>query len=174
MRSSGLRVRKFSSAAQERAFRWDYARRFSGQRRLAIAIFTALWILFSIRDFPRLNVLDPAHLHHNELILLRVAAAIGMAIPVLFWTPRALDERWAVGLLSVWTISCWFATLRMLQFYPGDLGWREVYPVLLFSLFLIFMAFRLRVITAAWLMGICVCSYLVMLYFKPDRTAAHR
>ncbi|MBB6200835.1 signal transduction histidine kinase/CheY-like chemotaxis protein [Paraburkholderia fungorum] len=55
----------------------------------------------------------------------------------------------------------------MLQFYPGDLGWREVYPVLLFSLFLIFMAFRLRVITAAWLMGICVCSYLVMLYFKP-------
>ncbi|XUW93824.1 hybrid sensor histidine kinase/response regulator (plasmid) [Burkholderia sp. M6-3] len=55
----------------------------------------------------------------------------------------------------------------MLQFYPGDLGWREVYPVLLFSLFLIFMAFRLRVITAAWLIGICVVGYLVMLYFKP-------
>ncbi|MFM0260504.1 hybrid sensor histidine kinase/response regulator [Paraburkholderia sediminicola] len=167
MRSSGLRVRRFSSAAQERAFRWDYARRFSGQRRLAIAIFTALWVVFSIRDFCRLDLLDPTHLHHNELILLRVAGAIGMTIPVLFWTPRALDERWAVGLLGVWTISCWFSCLRMLQFYPGDLGWREVYPVLLFCLFLIFMAFRLRVITAAWLIGICVVSYLIMLYFKP-------
>ncbi|WP_089165407.1 hybrid sensor histidine kinase/response regulator [Caballeronia sordidicola] len=167
MRSSGLKVRRFSSAAQERAFRWDYARRFSGQRRLAIAIFTALWVVWSIRDFCRLNVLDPAHLHHNELIFLRVAGAIGMTIPVLLWTPRALDERWAVGLLSVWTISCWFTALRMLQFYPGDLGWREVYPVLLFSLFVIFMAFRLRVITAAWLIGICVVSYLIMLYFKP-------
>ncbi|WP_144147032.1 hybrid sensor histidine kinase/response regulator [Paraburkholderia sp. BCC1884] len=167
MRSSGLRVRRFNSAAQERAFLRDYARRFSGQRKLAIAIFTALWVVFSIRDFGRLGALDPAHLHHNELILLRVAGTIGMTIPVLFWTPRALDERWAVGLLSLWTISCWFATLRMLQFYPGDLGWREVYPVLMFSLFLIFMAFRLRVITAAWLIGICVVSYLIMLYFKP-------
>ncbi|MFM0341203.1 hybrid sensor histidine kinase/response regulator [Paraburkholderia fungorum] len=167
MRSSGLRVRRFSSAAQERAFRMDYARRFFGQRRLAITIFTALWVVFSIRDFSRLNVLDPAHLHHNELILLRVAGAIGMTLPVLFWTPRALDERWAVGLLSVWTISCWFTTLRMLQFYPGDLGWREVYPVLMFSLFVIFMAFRLRVITAASLIGICIVSYLIMLYFKP-------
>src|SRR5580658_7048003 len=167
MRSSGLRVRRFSSPAQERAFRWDYARRFSGQRRLAIAIFTALWVVWSIRDFCRLNVLDPFHLHHNELIFLRVAGAIGMTIPVLFWTPRALDERWAVGLLGVWTISCWFTALRMLQFYPGDLGWREVYPVLMFCLFVIFMAFRLRVITAAWLIGICVVSYLIMLYFKP-------
>jgi signal transduction histidine kinase/CheY-like chemotaxis protein len=167
MRSSGLTVRRFSSAAQEHAFRRDYARRFFGQRRLAITIFTALWVIFSIRDLGRLDVLDPAHLHHNELILLRVSGAVGMAIPALFWTPRALNERWAVGLLSIWTISCWFTTLRMLQFYPGDLGWREVYPVLLFSLFLIFMAFRLRVITAAWLIGICVVSYLVMLYFKP-------
>jgi signal transduction histidine kinase/CheY-like chemotaxis protein len=90
-----------------------------------------------------------------------------MAIPVLIWTPRALDERWAVGLLGVWTISCWFTTLRMLQFYPGDLGWREIYPVLLLCLFVIFMAFRLRVITAAWLIGICIVSYLIMLYFKP-------
>jgi hypothetical protein len=85
MRSSGLKVRRFSSVAQERAFRWDYARRFSGQRRLAIAIFTALWVVWSIRDFCRLNVLDPAHLHHNELIFLRVAGAIGMTIPVLLW-----------------------------------------------------------------------------------------
>ncbi|WP_429298102.1 hybrid sensor histidine kinase/response regulator [Paraburkholderia sp. GAS199] len=126
-----------------------------------------MWIVFSIRDFSRLAVLDPAHLHHNELIILRVVGAMGMLIPVLLWTPRALDERWAVGLLSVWTISCWFTALRMLQFYPGDLGWREVYPVLMFSLFLIFMAFRLRVMTAAWLIGICIVSYLIMLYFKP-------
>ncbi|QGZ66230.1 hybrid sensor histidine kinase/response regulator [Paraburkholderia acidisoli] len=167
MRSSGLTVRKFKSAAQERAFRRDYARRFSGQRRLAIAIFTALWFLFCFRDYYRLNLLDPDHLHHNELIFLRVAAAIGMTIPVLIWTPRALDERWAVRLLTLWTLSCWFAALRMLQFYPGDIGWREIYPVLMFSLFVIFMAFRLRVITAAWLIGICVVSYLVMLYFKP-------
>jgi signal transduction histidine kinase/CheY-like chemotaxis protein len=165
MRSSDLRVRRFSSAAQERAFQWDYARRFSGQRRLAIAIFTALWVVWSIRDFCRLNVLDSSHLHHNELIFLRVAGAIGMTVPVLFWTPRALDERWAVGLLSLWTISCWFTALRTLQLYPGDLGWREVYPVLMFCLFVIFMAFRLRVIT--WLIGICVVSYLIMLYFKP-------
>lgn len=167
MRSAGLRVRRFNSAAQEHAFRCDYARRFSGQRRLAIMIFTGLWIVFSIRDFYRLDVLDPAHLHHSELIFLRVAGAIGMVIAVLFWSPRALDERWAVALLSVWTISCWFTTIRMLQFYPGDLGWREMYPVLMFSLFLIFMAFRLRVVTAVWLIGLCVVSYLIMLYFKP-------
>ena len=112
MRSSGLRVRRFSSAAQERAFRMDYARRFFGQRRLAITIFTALWVAFSIHDFGRLDVLDPSHLHHNELILLRVAGAIGMTVSVLLWSRRALDERWAVGLLSAWTISCWFAVLR--------------------------------------------------------------
>lgn len=146
----------------------DYARRFSGQRRLAIAIFTALWIAFSIRDFWRLDALDPVHLHHNELILLRIAGTIGMTVPVLLWTPRALEERWAVGLLSVWTVTCWFAVLRMVQIYPGDLAWREAYPILTFSLFMIFMAFRLRVITAAWLIGLCVVSYLVMLYFKPS------
>ena len=160
-------MRRFSSAAQERAFRWDYARRFSGQRRLAIAIFTALWVVFSIRDFPRLNVLDPAHLQHTELIFLRVAGAIGMTVPVLLWSPRAFDERWAVGLLSVWTFSCWFAALRLVEVYPGDLAWREAYPILTFALFMIFMAFRLRAITAAWLIGLCVVSYLVMLYFKP-------
>src|ERR1700744_1200965 len=99
MRSSGIRVRKFSSAAKEHAFLSDYARRFFSQRRLAMGLFTALWVAFCIRDSYRFNVLDPAHLHHNELILLRVTGAIGMAIPVLLWTPRALDEHWAVGLL---------------------------------------------------------------------------
>ena len=146
----------------------DYARRFFGQRRLAIAIFTSLWVVFSIHDFRRLDVLDPAHLQHTELIFLRVAGAIGMTVPVLLWSPRAFDERWAVGLLSVWTFSCWFAALRMVEVYPGDLAWREAYPILTFSLFTIFMAFRLRAITAAWLIGLCVVSYLVMLYFKPS------
>ncbi|WNC93988.1 hybrid sensor histidine kinase/response regulator [Paraburkholderia sp. FT54] len=146
----------------------DYARRFFGQRRLAIAIFTGLWVVFSIHDVGRLAVLDPSHLHHKELLLLRIAGTIGMAVPVLLWSPRALDERWAVGLLSVWTICCWFAVLRMVQIYPGDLAWREAYPILTFALFMIFMAFRLRVITAAWLIGLCVVSYLIMLYLKPS------
>jgi signal transduction histidine kinase/CheY-like chemotaxis protein len=165
MRSSGFGVRRFRSAAQERAFRMDYAQRFSGQRRLAITIFTALWIVFSFRDFGRLDILDPAHLHHNELIFVRVAAAIGMGVSVLLWTPRARDERWAVGLLCMWTLSAWLATLRMLQIV--DLPWHEHYSILTLTLFTIFMAFRLRVITAAWLVGLCVASYLLMLFFQP-------
>ncbi|PRX84688.1 signal transduction histidine kinase [Paraburkholderia sp. BL25I1N1] len=165
MRSSGLWVRRFRLAAQERAFRMDYARRFSGQRRLAIAIFTALWIVFSIRDFGRLDILDPTYLHHNELIFVRTAAAIGMGVAVLLWTPRALDERWAVGLLCMWTLSAWLATLRMLQIV--DLPWHEHYSILTLTLFTIFMAFRLRAITAAWLVGLCVASYLLMLYLQP-------
>jgi signal transduction histidine kinase/CheY-like chemotaxis protein len=143
----------------------DYAQRFSGQRRLAIAIFTALWIVFSIRDFGRIDLLDPTYLHHNELIFVRTAAAIGMGVAVLLWSPRALDERWAVGLLSVWTLSAWFATLRMLQIV--DLPWHEHYSILTLTLFTIFMAFRLRAITAAWLVGLCVASYLLMLFFQP-------
>jgi signal transduction histidine kinase/CheY-like chemotaxis protein len=166
MRASGFGVRRFASAAQERAFRMDYAQRFSGQRRLAIGIFTALWIAFSIHDFGRLDILDPTYLHHNELMFVRIAAAIGMGVPVLLWTPRALDERWAVGLLSVWTLSAWFCTLRMLQLV--DAPWRhEVHSILTLSLFTIFMAFRLRVITAAWLVGTCVASFLLMLYLQP-------
>jgi signal transduction histidine kinase/CheY-like chemotaxis protein len=143
----------------------DYAKRFSAQRRLAIAIFTGLWIVFCIRDFARLDILDPAQLYHHELIFVRSAAAIGMGVAVLLWTPRALDERWAVGLLSIWTLSAWFATLRMLQIV--DLPWHEHYSILTLTLFTIFMAFRLRVITAAWLVGLCVASYLLMLYLQP-------
>jgi signal transduction histidine kinase/CheY-like chemotaxis protein len=158
-------VRRFRSAVQERAFQMDYAQRFSGQRKLAIAIFTALWIVFSIRDFGRLDILDPAYLHHNELIFVRTAAAIGMGVAVLMWTPRALDERWAVGLLCLWTLSAWLATLRMMQIV--DLPWHEVYSILTLTLFTIFMAFRLRAITAAWLVGLCVASYLLMLFFQP-------
>jgi signal transduction histidine kinase/CheY-like chemotaxis protein len=165
MRSSDLWVSRFRSAAQERAFRVDYAQRFSTQRKLAIAIFTALWIVFSIRDFARLDLLDPAFLHHNELIFVRTAAAVGMSMAVLLWSPRALDERWAVGLLCVWTLSAWLATLRMLQIV--NLPWHEHYSILTLTLFTIFMAFRLRVVTAAWLVGLCVVSYLLMLYLQP-------
>ncbi|MDR5760031.1 ATP-binding protein [Caballeronia sp. LZ035] len=167
MKSSGFGVRKFRSAAQERAFRKDYARRFSAQRLLAIAIFTALWIVFSLMDSRRLNVLDPAHLHHGEILLLRAGGAIGMLVPVLAWTPRALDERWAVALLSLWTFSGWFSVVRLLQIYPGDFPWREAYSILTLSLFMVFTAFRLRAITAAWLIGTCVATFSLMLLFAP-------
>lgn len=164
-RLSGLGVRKFVPATQERAFRMDYGRRFSGQRRLAIGIVTALWIVFSIHDFGRLNQPGPAHLHHkNSFSSESPGRSAGSARAD--GDPRALDESSAVGLLSVWTISCWFAVLRMVQVYPGDLAWREAYPILTFSLFMIFMAFRLRAATVPWLIGFCIVSYLVMLYFK--------
>ncbi|GJH26373.1 hybrid sensor histidine kinase/response regulator [Caballeronia novacaledonica] len=165
MRSSDLWVRRFRSAAQERAFLRDYAQRMSGQRRLAIAIFTALWIVFSIRDFGRIDILDPAHLHHHEIIFARSAAAIGMSVAVVLWTPRALDERWAVGLLCLWTLSAWLATLRLLQIV--DLPWHEHYSILTLTLFTIFMAFRLRVVTTVWLVGLCIASYLLMLFLQP-------
>ncbi|WP_198399003.1 hybrid sensor histidine kinase/response regulator [Caballeronia hypogeia] len=97
---------------------------------------------------------------------MRAAAAIGMGAAVLLWTPRALDdERWAVGLLCLWTLSAWLATLRMLQIV--DLPWHEHYSILTLTLFTIFMAFRLRAITAAWLVGLCVVSYLLMLFLAP-------
>ncbi len=96
---------------------------------------------------------------------MRTAAAIGMGLAVVLWTPRALDERWAVGLLSLWTLSAWLATLRMLQIV--DLPWHEHYSILTLTLFTIFMAFRLRAITAAWLVGLCVASYLLMLFLEP-------
>ncbi|WP_262420078.1 hypothetical protein [Paraburkholderia sp. 31.1] len=48
-----------------------------------------------------------------------------------------------------------------------DLPWHEHYSILTLTLFTIFMAFRLRAITAAWLVGLCVASYLLMLYLQP-------
>jgi hypothetical protein len=95
MTSSRLWVHTFRSAAQERAFRVAYARRFFGQRRLAISIFTALWVVFSLHDLGRLDVLDPAHLHHLELVFLRIAGTVGMAAPVLLW---ALSHSTSAGL----------------------------------------------------------------------------
>src|SRR5471032_23397 len=166
MRSSGFVVRKFRSAALERAFRMDYARRFAGQRRLAATIFTLLWIYLSVRDMWRLDTLDPSNLYH--IAYLRFAAAMGMAVPVwLLWGRRALDERWAVGLLFVWTLSCWFATLRLIEVVPVDFAWRAVFPILTLVLFMIFTSYRLRAITATWLVGLCVVMFHLTLYLWP-------
>jgi hypothetical protein len=96
MRSSGFVVRKFRSAAQERAFRMDYARRYTGQRRLAGASLILIWLAVVVRDWLLLNTLDPSILVHVGYV--RLAGAVGMAVPVwLMWGPRAFDERWAVG-----------------------------------------------------------------------------
>jgi signal transduction histidine kinase len=75
------------------------------------------------------------------------------------WGRRAFDERWAVGLLCVWTLSCWFALLRMMEIYPLVLIFREVFPILIFALFVIFTSFQLRAITAAWLVGLCAVAF---------------
>ena len=65
MRLSGFLVRKFGSAAVERAFRMDYARRYAGQRRLAGASSILIWIIFAGRDWWLLNTLDPSILFHT-------------------------------------------------------------------------------------------------------------
>ncbi|MFM0395177.1 hybrid sensor histidine kinase/response regulator [Paraburkholderia phytofirmans] len=167
MRSSRFLVRKFGSAALERAFRLDYARRYAGQRRLASTLFTLTWIGFSVRDYLwRMDVLDPSRIHHIGYV--RLAGALGMGVAVsLMWGARAFDERWAVGLLSLWTLSCWFALLRMLVIYPRALAVPEIFPVLYLTVFMIFTAFRLRAITAAWLVGICFVTFHLTLYLQP-------
>src|SRR5580658_3093764 len=104
MRSSGFVVRKFRSAAMERAFRMDYARRYAGQRRLACGSLMLIWIVFVVRDWWLLNALDPSILLHVGYV--RLAGAVGMALPLLLmWGPRALDERWSVRLLGVVILS---------------------------------------------------------------------
>jgi signal transduction histidine kinase/CheY-like chemotaxis protein len=167
MRASGFVVRKFRSAALERAFRLDYARHYAGQRRLASTLFTLTWIGFSVRDYLwRMDILDPSHIHHIGYV--RLAAAVGMTAAVwLMWGARAFDERWAVGLHCVWTLSCWFALLRMLVIYPRALAVPEIFPVLYLTVFMIFTAFRLRAITAAWLVGICFVTFHLTLYLWP-------
>ena len=171
MRWSQFVVRKFGSEAVERAFRMDYARRYAGQRRLAGTIFTLMWIAFSIHDYWRLDRLDPGGINHVGLV--QFAGAVGMAIPVwLTWGPRAFDERWAVGLMCVWTLSCWLALMRMIVTYPIDLAIREVFPFLYLTLFVIFTSFRLRAITVAWLVGLCVVTFRMTLYLWPRGSAA--
>jgi signal transduction histidine kinase len=151
-------VRKFRSAAQERAFRMDYARRYAGQRRLAGASLILIWIAVIVRDWLLLNTLDPSILLHVGYV--RLAGVVGMAVPVwLMWGPRAFDERWAVGLLSVVTLSCWFALLGLVNVYPPAKVGLEIFPGFFVVLFLIFTLFRLRAITAAWLVGLCVITY---------------
>ena len=171
MRWSQFVVRKFGSEAVERAFRMDYARRYAGQRRLAGTIFTLMWIAFSIHDYWRLDRLDPGGINHVGLV--QLAGAVGMAIPAwLTWGPRAFDERWAVGLMCVWTLSCWLALMRMIVTYPIDLAIREVFPFLYLTLFVIFTSFRLRAITVAWLVGLCVVTFRMTLYLWPRGSAA--
>jgi signal transduction histidine kinase len=158
MRSSGFVVRKFRSAAMERAFRMDYARRYAGQRRLAGASLILIWIVVVVRDWLLLNTLDSNTLLHVGYV--RLAGAVGMAVPVwLMWGPRALDERWAVRLLGMVTLSCWFALLGLVKVYPAARIGQEIFPGFFVVLFLIFTLFRLRAITAAWLVGLCVVTY---------------
>jgi signal transduction histidine kinase len=158
MRSSGFVVRKFKSAAQERAFRMDYARRYAGQRRLAGAIFILIWITGTVRDWLLLNTLDPSIVLHVGYV--RLAGAVGVAVPVwLMWGPRAFDERWAVRLLCAVTMSCWFELLGLVNVYPPTRIESEIVPAFYNALFLVFTLFRLRAITAAWLVGLCVVTF---------------
>ncbi|MGF6505526.1 hypothetical protein [Paraburkholderia sp. 32] len=127
MKLSGFVVRKFASADLERAFRTDYARRYAGQRRLAGAASLLLWILFARRDWWLLTRVDPGIIFHVGY--LRLAGAVGMAVPIcLMWGPRAFDERWVVGLLCVWMLSCWFTLLQLMELYPGGLGFPGSIP----------------------------------------------
>ena len=158
MRFSGFLVRKFGSAAVERAFRVDYARRYASQRRLAGASLILIWTAVAIRDWMLLKTLDPSILSHVAYV--RLSGAVGMALPLwLMWGPLAFDERWAVRLLCVVTLSCWFALLGLVNIYPPVRVGKEIFPGFFVALFLIFTLFRLRTITAAWLVGICVVTY---------------
>jgi hypothetical protein len=127
--------------------------------------------IFSVRDLCRMDMLDPGNIHH--LVYVRIAGAVGMSVPVwLIWGQCAFDERWAVGLLSVWTLSCWFTLMRMMEIYPLPLAFREICSIITFALFLIFTSFRLRAITAFWLVGLCVVSYHLTLYLWPRGNVA--
>src|SRR5471030_2722135 len=164
MRSSGFVVRKFGSAAQERAFRVDYARRYAGQRRLAGASLILIWIVFVGRDWLLLNTLDPNIFLHVGYV--RLAGAVGMAVPVwLMWGPRAFDERWAVGLLCIDILSCWFAQLGLMCVYPVTQVFEAISSEFFILTFLILTSFRLRAITAAWLVGLCVVIFRFAFYF---------
>jgi signal transduction histidine kinase len=173
MRPSDFIVRRFRSAALERAFRQDYARRYAGQRRIASAIFTLIWVYFAVRDLSRPDNLDPDNLYHHHLVYLRLATAVVMSVAVgLLWGRRAYDERWAVGLLSIWTLSCWFTLLRQMELALIEMAWRSVFPVLTLVLFMIFTSYRLRAITALWLVLLCVTSFHFTLYWWPRGPAA--
>ncbi|WP_277038477.1 hybrid sensor histidine kinase/response regulator [Caballeronia mineralivorans] len=142
----------------ERAFRMDYARRYAGQRRLAGAGSILMWIMFVGRDWWLLNALDPSILF--DIGYVRLAGVVGMAVPIwLMWGPRGLDERWAVRCLFLGTLSSWLALLGLMMLYPIALAGREIFPGFLLILFVIFTSFRLRAITAAWLVGLCAVTF---------------
>jgi signal transduction histidine kinase len=163
MRLSGFLVRKFGSAAVERAFRMDYARRYAGQRRLAGASLILIWIAFVWRDWWLLTAHDPSFLLHVGYV--RLAGAVGMALPLwLMWGPRAFDERRSVRLLCVVILSCWFAQLALMSVYPARWVFEETFPEYFLITFLIFTSFRLRAITAAWLVGLCVVTFRLAIY----------
>src|SRR5471030_2994104 len=163
MRSSGFVVRKFRSAAQERAFRMDYARRYAGQRRLAGVSLMLIWIVFVGRDWLLLNTLDPSILLHVGYV--RLAGAVGMAVPIwLIWGPRAYDERQAVRLLCVVILSCWFAQLGLMSVYPATRVFDAIFSEFFILTFLMFTSFRLRAITAAWLVGLCIVTFRFAIY----------
>ena len=139
----------------------DYARRYAGQRRLAGGSLMLIWIVFVVRDWWLLNALDPSILLHVGYV--RLAGAVGMALPLLLmWGPRAFDERWSVRLLCVVILSCWFALLGLVNLYPPALIGKEIFPGFFVALFLTFTLFRLRAITAAWIVGLCVVTYHLM------------
>jgi len=136
----------------------DYARRYAGQRRLAGAGSILMWIMFVGRDWWLLNALDPSILF--DIGYVRLAGVVGMAVPIwLMWGPRGLDERWAVRCLFLGTLSSWLALLGLMMLYPIALAGREIFPGFLLILFVIFTSFRLRAITAAWLVGLCAVTF---------------
>ena len=148
----------------ERAFRMDYARRYAGQRRLAGASLMLIWAAVVVRDWWLLNALDPSILLHVGYV--RLAGAVGMALPLLLmWGPHALDERWSVRLLGVVILSCWFAQLELMNVYPATRVFEETFPEYFLIIFLIFTSFRLRAITAVWLVALCVVTFRLTIYF---------
>jgi len=141
----------------------DYARRYAGQRRLAGASLILIWIVFVGRDWLLLNTLDPNIFLHVGYV--RLAGAVGMAVPVwLMWGPRAFDERWAVGLLCIVILSCWFAQLGLMSVYPVTQVFEAISSEFFILTFLMLTSFRLRAITAAWLVGLCIVIFRFAFY----------
>jgi len=141
----------------------DYARRYAGQRRLAGVSLMLIWIVFAGRDWLLLNTLDPSILLHVGYV--RLAGAVGMAVPVwLIWGPRAYDERRAVRLLCVVILSCWFAQLGLMSVYPATRVFDAIFSEFFILTFLMFTSFRLRAITAAWLVGLCIVTFRFAIY----------
>jgi signal transduction histidine kinase/CheY-like chemotaxis protein len=136
----------------------DYARRYAAQRRLAGASCILIWILFAGRDWWLLRALDPSILLYVGYA--RLGGAAGMALPVwLIWGPRGLDESSAVKCMCVGTLSAWWSLSALMALYPAAMAFREIVPGFLLVLFMIFTSFRLRAVTAAWLVGLCVVIF---------------